>query len=637
MNTFIPKSLEFEFADSSEDNMNENNHKDILHFQQWIEHGIWSTRNLIKLCRKTIKYFKKHRVIASCGIFQQKSCDCEEMFDAYDLLDNSIFTLHNISSYINNNIWHVSEQCSNLCICLFEPVFDFINTLKCATYDCIHFKKYLASDNEKRYRTMIYQLLSVLKCLSRISLKRSPFGESANKMEKDDLDAMALKYEYIQQIPFFRDDLLTFAYHEGINEFDDFYITFLLITHIETMLTFEKQRYFNNDSDNSPNGVSKSKSFVEFLFDSFDGKFIDFIIRCASCNTDHDVCLIGMECISKILSIVTQENYKYKRRGFNYICRLFDKKQFNLLPIIIHWVQNKFYDTAICFGWSINDEINNLAFECVASMIQYQIRYLTSKPKPHQNKSIIFGYNYPYSNSQRSKVVHRNLEFIDESTQKLTQERLERIAKETYFFWQENSNDDLIYDLKFYELIHETNGTPNSVIIAAIKSMNREWTPDTGIKLYEQYFDPRLKSSIDHDFFNQYPSLYLLCLKKMFLKYIRDKKLQKAVSILESIDKSMHYVAAHVFEAHSDRKDWVIINELLNLAHSKQQKFGESEQYLVMVKNKYVHMPTQLVAFIQSIYHLYKNEKMCDHNCNHELNLIINNINIKKNDNKLDA
>ena len=626
MNIFHAKGMkhhEWTFSCLSDTNLNKkqdetcnNNNKDILHFQQWIAHGIWTSRNLIKLCGKTIKKFVKNSSFRDCGLLEQKSCDCKEMLEAYSLLYNSILTLQNILSFINCNAYDWNTDLKNSSIESIQAIIDFINVVKYSTYNCKHFKMYLSGNNNKCYGDIIHQLFSALEHLSGIYETRCTCLLSGI-IDRDVIN-LALKLEYIQRMSFFRKDLLTLALelenNEGNSEFNS--ITLSLLSYIETMLTFENDRYCCNIDYQTNNKSSNCKSFIEFLF---DGKLIDFIIKCAhSYDGDNwnSSCLIyftGMKCISIILQIITHKNYKHKGRGFRYICKLFDKKQLNILPIIVKSLKIE-VDAAAGYSTHINKyRIKTSALDCIASVIQYQIGHLTienvANHKLKQKKSYISDYCYPYS--PKFPTLQRNVEFIDKSIQQVAHEQIDTISKEDEYDYAVSlykfEKDNLHYDLKFYELIRVTDGTPNDTIISAIKSMNREWTLENTIKLYQQYFDPCLKLM---DFLNEYPWVFCFSLNIMFDKCISEKKWNKAASMLETIDKSMRQTVAVIdIEINGNRKDWVIIHELMTIARKKQEKVRDKEPFLVSMKDKReVYMLNKLVKHIKVIRKVYNSD-----------------------------
>ena len=625
--------------------------KMIIPFVKWIKHGIWVSGSFNKLCSKSIKLFLRNGGMCDCSECNEtdvndndnnkmKEFNCVEMKKIYAFLNQSLLTIQNILSFAGNKIQilapftdHDMNTIINLYIESMNTIINFINVLKYSTYNCQYFKRYLS--NGTRYRTLIHRLLKILVKVSKMCTEKQLSNKNGLVQINRRMIASKLlpKLQSVQQMPFFHRDLLLIALYLQQHDqgSDGFGIRCQLLSYIDNMVQMERSKFCNNEHNvctlifegecqtakiryhcdnlmDFQNINDKRMSFVNFLFDKLNQRLIELIVKCASYNNETwPATCSALNCLQTIISIITQleQDSNSKQRNFVYIRQLFDANQLNILPIVLKWINCDYDDEIDCWRTQFRKcAFQVTALRCLSNMIQYQINCL----KQWTRSNDVIEYSYPGSNVSKnmpnsSRNQPREIEFIDCSVRKMMSVQLEVISQnlsniklgEDCFEFLAN----LRYDLKFYELIDATNGTPNSIVIRAIKSMNRQWTDESFTKLYHEYLDPDLKLG---DFLNQFPWLFLCIIESAFCDNMTEKKWYKSWPMLELIDKCMYRNMDMKRENYENER---IIDKIMAIAG----KIKNND--LVAVEEPHeVYMPqtlTRLMGFIHvRDYNYYK-------------------------------
>ena len=614
------------------------NSKISIPFVKWIEHGIWISGSLNKLCSKHIKSFLRNGSMCHCIECTKSDVNddnnkinefnCVEMNKIYTFLNQSLVAIQNISLFVANKVKILApftdndiNPIINLCIESMNTIINFINVLKYSTYNCKYFERYLS--NATRYRNFVYRLLKILiNILEMCTIKKVLNKNGWVKIDWRIITSKLLpKLQSIQQITFFQRDLLLIALDLQQHDQDSkrFGIRGELLSYIDNMLQIEHNKCCTLESKCDDNGSKfidlkiindKSVPFVSFLFDKLNQRAIKFIVQCAGYG--NEICettVNGAHCLYVIMSIIThlEQDSTCNKRNFAYIRQLFDENQTNILPVILKWTRHDCnYDHGIDSRTGALLCFHKMAgLQCLGCMIQYQINCLKQSP---DNNNVI-EYSYPCSNP-----TTRKLEFIDSSVRKMISVRLEMISKhlskikpgDDWFEFQTS----LQYNLKLYELIDATNGTPNSIVAGAIKSMNRQWTDENFVKLYQEYLDPDLKLG---DFLNQFPWLFLCSIRPAFCHNMRQKHWYKSLSMLELIDNCMYR------NMETEPKWECIIDDIMAIAGKRK------DGYLVEVEDpREAYMPEKLLCLMDFIHeHL---DKRSDYNYYKDNTYLINKI-----------
>ena len=615
--------------------------ENIAYLVEWCKHAMWTSQSCMKLCRKTVRNIIKKKGIYSCGKTNHGQCNqdsnCIEIYNGYQFLHNATFVLKNVSNFLRN--MYACHTGLDICIALIDTIIDVIKTLQYAICNCVDIETYLKNPKQ-RYQKIIYDLIDSLTHFLVVS-RTEEFLQKFYHIELELTYVVISKLQSIQHMAFFRNDLMSIAIN--MNRSDHCYG---LLEYILTMVSLERKQYKKIEScadagTDIPKNIAASlkyKSFVDFLFQAFDCKLMKFIIKYATNDKNIDEnAHLGLNCVVDILSIITQENYICKSKSFGYICKLFDiENGFNILATIVKWLKFEIKHGRMASENKIssddytldNWDLTYAVCKCVAIVVKYQINCLTdidinSNINTPNSKNMV-EYGYPYSNKKTSLIAQN--EFIDDSTQQVTMQIVESNLNSLKGYWNTAYTcqwvDDLHYDLQFYRFIRATNGTPNSLMITAIKSMNRKWTADSVAKTYIKYYQPNLKSL---DFFDEYPWLLWFNILPTFLFYARQKKWNKTISMLETIDHSMHQVIqrSKINTNNVCRQDVLIWKKLMIIV--AQREDSEIQVCKLSHPNDFAQQLTNAICEIRLLYK-YGIKNCKARGCNYKYNYHTDNV-----------